>query len=228
MPEMHRSTQSRNSQKVNLVVSALFHAVVIGALFYFAAREGMLGKKLKTIAVTLAPKEKEPEKLKPKAEEPKPEPQVQEQPKVAVVAQPVAAPVVAPPASGVTVPPAVAPPSASLPSFDFSDGAKAVETSSNPVTLYKGLVEYALRSRWVRPEGVEDEGLVAEVEVSIDPKGSIVRVEMRKGSGNAAWDESVKKALAQTRSINRVPPKGFPGTFMVRFDVQVESGEAIQ
>ena len=53
--------KKRNSTKVNLIVSFVFHAVVIGALFFFAAREGMLGQKLKTIAVEMAPKEKPPE-----------------------------------------------------------------------------------------------------------------------------------------------------------------------
>ena len=49
MPAPRETTRrKRNSSKVNLIVSVVFHAVLIGALFYFAAREGMLGKKLKT------------------------------------------------------------------------------------------------------------------------------------------------------------------------------------
>ncbi|NBV23951.1 MAG: hypothetical protein EBS05_18785, partial [Proteobacteria bacterium] len=62
--------RKRNSTKVNLIFSLIFHVLIIALLFFFAAREGMLGQKLKTIAVQMAPKEKPPEK---KPEEKKPE-----------------------------------------------------------------------------------------------------------------------------------------------------------
>ena len=62
-----------NSSRVNLTISLVFHIVAIGALFFFAGREGMLGKRLKEITVSIAPKEKKPEPAKPKAAEPKPE-----------------------------------------------------------------------------------------------------------------------------------------------------------
>ena len=41
--------RKRNSSKINLTISAVFHAAIIVALFFFAAREGMLGKQLKKI-----------------------------------------------------------------------------------------------------------------------------------------------------------------------------------
>jgi len=53
----------KNSSKVNLLISFIFHAVLVLALLYFAAREGLLGKKLEKISVQMV-KEKPPEKPK--------------------------------------------------------------------------------------------------------------------------------------------------------------------
>src|ERR1700722_19657684 len=74
----------KNSSKVNLTISFVVHAVLVGVLIYFAAREGYLGKKLQKISVQMEkekPKEKPPEK--PKPETPKVEtPKVVQTPKV--------------------------------------------------------------------------------------------------------------------------------------------------
>jgi hypothetical protein len=56
---------------------------------------------------------------------------------------------------------------AELPSFEFG-GGKAVETSSDPVQLYKGYMEYVLRQKWNRPDDEADDDFVAEVAVSVD------------------------------------------------------------
>jgi hypothetical protein len=220
MPAAPRQ-RKKNATKVSLITSLVFHGAIVGALVFFAAREGFLGKQLKTIAVTMAPKEKPPEPEKPKEPEKLPEPPP-EQPKV-VEPQPQVAQAPPPTAPAAQLsnlaPPPAAPPPAGLPSFNFSDGAKAVESSSDPVQLYKGFVEFTIRSKWLRPEGLADEKFVAEVELRVDPAGQILGYDWKRGSGHAAWDESVRKAVAGTRSIGRVPPKGFPGTFLVRFDV---------
>ena len=66
------------------MISFAFHAALVLVLFYFAAREGLLGKKLNKIAVQMI-KEKPPEKPKepPKVEPPKIEPpKMVETPKV--------------------------------------------------------------------------------------------------------------------------------------------------
>jgi outer membrane biosynthesis protein TonB len=210
--------KKKNSPRVNLVISLVFHSIIVVTLFFFAAREGLLGKQLKKIAVTMVPKEKPPEK--PKELEPKPEPPKIDTPKpvepsqVAQQPKPVSAP---PPAA--TIAPAVAPPPAEVPSFEFG-GGKIVETSSNPVILYKGFVEYTLRSKWERPDDIQDDSYIAELELAIGPKGQITDVEWKKGSGDPRWDDSVRRVMAQTRSISRPPPKGFPERFLVRFDVQ--------
>src|ERR1700733_10554893 len=85
----------RNSSKVNLMISFAFHAVLVLVLFYFAAREGLLGKKLNKIAVQMI-KEKPPEKPKP-PEPPKIEPPKIETPKIVEAPKVQAPPVVAPP-----------------------------------------------------------------------------------------------------------------------------------
>ncbi len=221
--------KKRNSAKVNLILSTIFHALVIGGLFFFAAREGLLGQKLKTIAVQMAPKEKPAEK-KPedkKPEEPKVEPvKTAEAPKVAPPQKVAEAPKITPVTTApmVAPPPVVAPSAMDVGGFSFTDdSAKAVQSSSDPIIIYKGLVEYSLRSKWTRPAGVDDVTFVAEVDVTIDPGGKVTGVEWRKGSGDNRWDESVRQALKQTAAINRPPPKNFPARVLVRFDTQFES-----
>ncbi|MCU1376717.1 MAG: putative TonB-dependent receptor, partial [Actinomycetia bacterium] len=59
----------------------VFHAALVALLFFWAAREGLLGKKLKEIAVIMVPKEKPPEPPKEKPPEPKIEPPKDDTPK---------------------------------------------------------------------------------------------------------------------------------------------------
>jgi protein TonB len=212
--------------RVSLVFSLVFHAAVIALLGFFAAREGYLGKALKTIAVTMAPKEKPPEPEKPKEPEPKPEPRPEEPrptdtppPVVQAPTQPQPTSTAPPPTA---VAPAAAPAPVGLPAFNFSDGAKVVDTTSDPIRLYRGFVEFSFRSKWLRPEGLDDAAYVADVEVTVDPTGKVTGSTWQRGSGNAVWDASVKQAVAQTKALSRPPPKGFPGRFLVRFDVVTE------
>ena len=92
--------------------------------------------------------------------------------------------------------PTVAPPAAELPSFVF-EGGKTVETSSDPVQLYKGLLEYAFRSKWNRPQNLHDDDYVAEVRVTVDREGHISNADWLKGSGNTRWDDSVRRAVVR-------------------------------
>jgi TonB family protein len=217
--------KKRNSSKVNLTISVVFHTLLVMGVFFLAAREGMLGKKLKELTVT-AVKEKKPEPPKEKAPAPKVETaKPAETPKtVAAAPAPRIEPATAPPPAG--VPAAVAPPSVDLPSF-FSDGAKEVNTESDPKLLYKGLVESALRAHWNRREDIADDAYVAEVELAIDPQGNVTDSRWLKGSGNARWDNSVKAAVAATKAVSRPPPKGFPGKVVARFDVELLQTEEV-
>ena len=78
----------KSSTGSSATVSIVIHAAVVGTIFFFAAREGMLGKKLQTVFAELVPKKpdppKEPEPPKEKPPEPTPpkdEPKPAETPK---------------------------------------------------------------------------------------------------------------------------------------------------
>ncbi len=207
--------KKQNSSKVNLTISAVVHGVIIVGLIYFAAREGYLGKKIQTITVTkVVEKKPEPEKPKepPKVEPPKVEPPKVEAPKVDVPKT--TAPVVAPPV--------VAPSAVDVPSFEF-EGGKTVLSENDPVQLYKGYLEYALRSKWNRPENLTDDNFVVEVSVNVDQTGNLSNIAWQKGSGNAQWDQTVKDVFKTITRIDRSPPTNFPPSVIIRFDVQEET-----
>jgi len=216
--------RKRNSSKVNLVISVIFHSAIVLALFFLAAREGYLGKDLKKIAVVMVPKEKPPEKPKEeKPPEPKAQPPKEEKP--AEVAKTAAPP---PPITTTVAPPAaaaVAPPPTIAAAFDFSDGAKAVQSdaTSDPTMIYKGFLEFTIKQKWNRPENLNDKDFVAEVELAVDKSGQVTANQWKRSSGHSQWDDSVRKAIAQTKALSRPPPKGFPEKFLVRFDVQSEN-----
>jgi hypothetical protein len=115
--------------------------------------------------------------------------------------------------------PVAAPPAAEVPSFTF-EGGKEVQTSSDPSLIYSSSVEASLRSKWSRPDDIDDHLYVAEVEVSVDQSGRISDPVWLKDSGNKRWDDSVRKAIAATPGMSRPPPKNFPPRVVVRFDVQ--------
>ena len=214
--------KTKNSSKVNLTISFVFHALLVLVLFYFAAREGLLGKKLNKIAVQMI-KEKPPEKPK-EPEPPKIEPPKIEPPKVETPKNVEAPKVQAPP---VAAPPVVAPANNELPDFVF-DGGKAVETSSDPVQLYKARMEYALRQKWNRPNDEADDDFTAEVSVSVDKQGNIENSTWLKGSGDAKWDATVKQVFNTVKSFDRPPPTNFPPRVTIRFDVQEATEPVLQ
>jgi len=216
-----QARKKRNSSKVNLLISFTCHALIVVVGLYFAARGGLLGKQIQKISVEMV-KEKQPPKPKP-PEKPKVEPP-KEQPKI--VAAPKIEPPreMPPPAAG---PPTVAPPAAELPSFVF-EGGKTVESSSDPVQVYKGLLEYAFRSRWDRPQNMHDDNYAAQVRVTVDRKGHINNVEWLEGSGNSRWDDSVRRAMTAVTHMDQPPPTNFPPSIVIRFDVQQETEPVLQ
>ena len=224
---MIQQRKKRNSSKINLIISLVFHGALVVVVFWLAATNGMLGKKLKQITVTMVKKEKPPEPPKEKPPEQKIEqPKLAETPKINVP-QPKVETASAPPPAATT--PAAAPAAVSLPSFQFSDGAKEVQTISDPNGLYKAFVEYTLRSHWNRPDDPADDKNVAEVELTLDKSGEILDTSWVKGSGDSRWDGSVRDAVAAVKTIGKAPPKNFPQKVLVRFDVQVtEPIEGIQ
>ena len=211
----------KNSSKVNLTISVVVHGVIVLVLLYFAAREGLIGKKVQTLLVTkVEEKKKEPEKPK---EVPKPEPPKVEPPKV--VEPPKAdSPK---PTAPIVAPPVVAPAAAEVPSFDFA-GGKAVISENDPVQLYKGYLEYVLRSKWNRPENLDDAAYVAEVSLKVAPDGGLSAVKWQKGSGNNEWDQTVRNVFQRVTQIDHRPPTNFPDQITVRFDVQEAETEPVQ
>jgi hypothetical protein len=210
----------------NIVISLVFHSVLVTSVFYFAAREGMLGQKMKQLTVTMEKKqvaEKKPEPAKQPEQKPVEKPV--ETAKAVAVPAPVAQPAAAAPVADSA--PVAAPASIGA-DFSFADGAKATVVG-DAVSIYRQRVENALRQRWDRPEDMEDDAFVAEVDVRIEPNGALGGYSWVKGSGNTRWDNSVRQALAQTKTVNQNPPKGFPASFRVRFDVEsMRVEEALQ
>ena len=195
-------------KRSNLIIAAVFHILVIIPLIFFASHEGMLGKKMQTLSVVMMPK--------PKVEEIKPrvEPSKVEVPKATMpVEQPKSVPqtVQAPLPSAA---PAVAPPPAEMPAINFSDGAKEVQTVTDPIRLYSALIESQFKSHWNTPQS-DYETLV---EISITPKGEVSPIAIVSNTGDKDWTKSVNDALAKVKVLSRPPPKGFPNHFQIRFD----------
>lgn len=212
--------KKKNSSKVNLTISVVFHVVLIGALIYFAARQGFLGKKLKEITVYKVEKEKPPEPPPQKKVEPPKE-----------VAKPVDVPKVAAapaPAAPVAAAPVVAPAANDVADFNFNDGAKAVNSENDPVQLYKGYIEYSLRSKWNRPENMADDNFSVVVAVAVDKQGNLSQPRWVKSSGDTRWDQSVKDVFKQIDHIDRSPPTNFPSQVTIRFDVQEDTEPVMQ
>ena len=61
--------RERRTSRWSVLISGVIHLVLIGILVFFAAREGMLGKQMKKIAVEIVRKEKPPEKRREAARE---------------------------------------------------------------------------------------------------------------------------------------------------------------
>ena len=195
-------------RRQNLIIAAIFHVLIIVPLIFFASHEGMLGKKMKTLSVIMMPKPKV-EEVKPRTEQPRVEtPKVAlptEQPKA--VPQTVQAPLP-------TASPAVAPPPAEMPAIDFPDGAKEVNTVTDPIRLYSALIESQFRSHWNTPQS-DYETLV---EMSITPKGEVAPIAFVSNTGDKEWTKSVNDVLAKVKVLSRPPPKGFPTHFQIKFD----------
>jgi len=127
----------------------------------------------------------------------------------------------APAPSSVVAPPVAAPPATELPSFYVAGGRDVV--TGDAVSVYKGQIEASLKAKWNRPEDITDPSYVAEVDIQVDKDGNISNPVWKKGSGNQRWDDSVRAALAATKSLDLPPPKNFPSHVTVKFDVTEEA-----
>jgi len=188
--------------------------------------------------VKVEPKTETKDEGEGKAEaKPKPEPPKQEiAKKTETPPPPVEKPVVEPPKSKPTpqAPPVkdvaqnrpalivpTAPPPAAIESGFIFEGGRAVETSSDPVAIYRGLVEYSLYSYWNSPKNVTDPRIYAEVEILVDEHGNVSVAGWKQASGNKSWDASIREVFQQVHKLRNPPPSGFPHTMVVRFDMAV-------
>ena len=107
-------------------------------------------------------------------------------------------------------PPTVAPPAAELPSFEF-EGGKAVETSSDPVQLYKGYAGIRVAVE-MEPAGQPRRMTITwrRWTSTVDRAGEISDPVWRKGSGDPKWDDSVRQVFAAVKEMDRPPPTNFP------------------
>jgi len=231
---MHVPEPPPLDEKKDITLSIIFHIIMIAALTFFAAHEGMLGTQLREFAVVIVPK---PKPVKPQEAKPKPEPPKQEiAKKTETPPPPVEKPVVEPPKSKPTpqAPPVkdvaqnrpalivpTAPPPAAIESGFIFEGGRAVETSSDPVAIYRGLVEYSLYSYWNSPKNVTDPRIYAEVEILVDEHGNVSVAGWKQASGNKSWDASIREVFQQVHKLRNPPPSGFPHTMVVRFDMAV-------
>ena len=220
--------KKKNSTKVNLVLSVLFHVIIIIAIAIFAASQGVLGNRAKEFIVALAPKE--PEKPPEKPPEPKMEKPVEPPKDLPPLSTP------EPAANANNTPPPVenvpgpaAPAAAAAPDFNFSDGAKQVVSGTmSPIEIYESRIQSAFKLNWNRPDDIDDTSYVAEVEVKLDSKGRVISTKWIKKSGDKRWDKTVQEAVDRTTAIDATPPQGFPDHFTVRFDVAPVTEPLIQ
>jgi TonB family protein len=209
----------KNSSKSNLIISFVFHAILVIAILYFAAREGLLGKKLETLSENLVKEKPKPPEKPPEPPKPVEPPKIVESPKMADNTPKPAAP---PPAE---LPSTVAPPPAELPSMDFG-GGRDVE-SADPVHVYKDYMERTLKAKWDKPENMDDDNYVVEMGVTVDKDGQLGAAVMQKSSGNQKWDDAVKQVFNVVKNFDQPPPTNFPTAVTIRFDVQLEEVDSI-
>jgi len=221
---MPKDTPNRKNSKTGLIISFLFHAVILVFFVWFAAHQGLIKLPSKMVSVKLVQEpEKTPEVEKPVAAAPRTSvafPVRTEQPRPSV-SQPAApsTPVSTKISNNANPAPALAaPPPVEVPSLIFNDGTANEASDLDGVSQYKKYIEFTLRSRWNRPANDGDETNFAEVEVTVENDGRLIDPKWKRKSGKPEWDESVWNAILQTPKMRRAPPSGFPVSLTIRFD----------
>jgi len=89
----------------------------------------------------------------------------------------------------------------------LAQGAKPADRTVIPDEDSRGfeMVRKALYRAWSQPSAAEAGDAIAEVSIRLGDGGRVLAAEMVKGSGNTAFDSSVKLALAAVKSIPRLP-----------------------
>jgi TonB family protein len=89
----------------------------------------------------------------------------------------------------------------------------------NPMSqelLYLEMVRQALYKSWNQPASLGVAGLVTQMEITVQPNGTILGSRVLAGSGNRVMDDSVVRAVQSVRRIYGVPASFFEGHRRIR------------
>ncbi len=213
LPQRHKHRQSKTS----IIVSVVFHVVIVTLVAWLAARKGMFGEKVQKEIEAMEQEAKKPDPEKPK-EQPKPEVVKVEDAKPTVTPTTTPVPVTDPTPLPGNVPPAVDAPNASDVPEMFIPAAPTGPVITDKIERYRAVIQGAYLAVWDKPPGPDDANYAADVEISVDSRGRISDPKFIKGSGDSKWDATVKDALAKVKEVGEAPPDKFPQRFTVRFD----------
>jgi len=82
-------------------------------------------------------------------------------------------------------------------------GDKIGEEIEDTIEKYKALAEMKIKANWRYP--VKQPNLSAEVLIEIDIKGNILDIQFNKPSGNKIFDNSVVRAIKETKKLDPPP-----------------------
>ncbi|WP_461833551.1 energy transducer TonB [Desulfothermus sp.] len=77
------------------------------------------------------------------------------------------------------------------------------EDIKDSVEKYKAIAEIKIKANWRYP--VKQPNLSAEVAIVIDKDGNIIDIKFNKSSGNKIFDNSVVKAIKETKNLDPLP-----------------------
>lgn len=69
-------------------------------------------------------------------------------------------------------------------------------------------VKIHVSKAWVLPPGFKRQAIQAEIEVTLDATGNVLDVDVRRGSGNPFYDESVVRAIEKASPLPPPPDSG--------------------
>ena len=195
--------KARNSTKVNLLFSLVFHGLIVVAVLYFAAREGLLGKQIKKIAVEMV-KEKRAGETQGAGKAARKKPPKMEPPKIVASAEDRRAQ-----GSGASPPPSVA---AAPPVAAPRRRWMCPRLCSRAARRWRPLPTRCKFTRAWSSTRCDPAGTARRTwtttplwrkwRSAVDSTGRIGDPVWKKGSGNKHWDDSVRQALA-------IPPRAW-------------------
>ena len=194
--------KKRNSSKVNLLISFVFHATLVLVLFYFAARQGFFGKQLQKISVEMV-KEKPPEKPKPLEDFLKPLPKLAPPAPITAPIPEVVIRTAAPPP--VVAQPPIATPAPVIAPVTAPQAASGEGRDGFLARLLAQLNRVKQYPRAARQAHIEG---VVMLHFVMDAQGKLLSFDIAKSSGRPVLDNEAL-ALIQRSQLPPLPP-GFP------------------